>query len=268
MPGAARWALPTTPPPAGSPPGRRHRSPTSTPATMPPASAGPPITRTPASPPGGLGHGRQCLHRLAEHRPWGKVTGPGGQSASRGQGRQQLLRRPRRQRLQEHRQRLGAENQQRLGQRTEQRTSAIAPVPAAGPSGRRAAFRGLRVAWVLGRRLQRFPTLRRRGRTATLNLNTAAIGVRHFRGRSGINRCAGWIRVDAVCFGFLVPFFFVTSGMKFDLGGLWQSPTTLLLVNILISLIITTSSHLFSPNYFYPNLIAANSSGLDKENPD
>ena len=40
------------------------------------------------------------------------------------------------------------------------------------------------------------------------------------------------VKADAVCFGFLVPFFFVTSGMKFDLGGLLQSPKTMFLIPV------------------------------------
>jgi len=37
-------------------------------------------------------------------------------------------------------------------------------------------------------------------------------------------------KIDAITFGFLVPFFFVTSGLKFDLAGLVQSAQTVLLV--------------------------------------
>jgi len=35
-------------------------------------------------------------------------------------------------------------------------------------------------------------------------------------------------KIDAVCFGFFVPFFFVTSGINFDLGALLQSAKTML----------------------------------------
>jgi Kef-type K+ transport system membrane component KefB len=37
-------------------------------------------------------------------------------------------------------------------------------------------------------------------------------------------------KIDAVCFGFLVPFFFVMSSMKFDLEALLHSAKTMLLV--------------------------------------
>lgn len=45
-------------------------------------------------------------------------------------------------------------------------------------------------------------------------------------------------KIDAVAFGFFVPFFFVTSGMKFDLGGLLQSPMTMLLVPVFMLLFL------------------------------
>lgn len=41
-------------------------------------------------------------------------------------------------------------------------------------------------------------------------------------------------KIDAITFGFLVPFFFVTSGLKFDLAGLVQSAQTLLLVPVFL----------------------------------
>jgi Kef-type K+ transport system membrane component KefB len=46
-------------------------------------------------------------------------------------------------------------------------------------------------------------------------------------------------KLDALCFGFFVPFFFVTSGMKFDIGSLLGSAAIMLLVPLLlISLLI------------------------------
>ena len=53
-------------------------------------------------------------------------------------------------------------------------------------------------------------------------------------------------KVDAVCFGFLVPFFFVTSGMKFDVGALLHSANTMLLVpGFLILLLVVRGSPVF-----------------------
>jgi Kef-type K+ transport system membrane component KefB len=45
-------------------------------------------------------------------------------------------------------------------------------------------------------------------------------------------------KIDAVGFGFLMPFFFVTSGMKFDLGGLLESTKSLLLVPLFLILFL------------------------------
>jgi Kef-type K+ transport system membrane component KefB len=45
-------------------------------------------------------------------------------------------------------------------------------------------------------------------------------------------------KIDAVGFGFLMPFFFVTSGMKFDLDGLLQSTKPLLLVPFFLILFL------------------------------
>ena len=53
-------------------------------------------------------------------------------------------------------------------------------------------------------------------------------------------------KIDAVCFGFLVPFFFVTSGMKFDVGALLHSTKTMLLVpGFLILLLVVRGSPVF-----------------------
>lgn len=60
-------------------------------------------------------------------------------------------------------------------------------------------------------------------------------------------------KIDAVCFGFLVPFFFVTSGMKFDLGALLQSAKMMLLVPVfLIPFLVVRGT----PVFLYRNDIA------------
>jgi Kef-type K+ transport system membrane component KefB len=45
-------------------------------------------------------------------------------------------------------------------------------------------------------------------------------------------------KMDGVCYGFLVPFFFVTSGMKFDLATLLSNPRTMLLVPLFLGLFL------------------------------
>lgn len=60
-------------------------------------------------------------------------------------------------------------------------------------------------------------------------------------------------KVDAVCFGFLVPFFFVTSGMKFDLGALLQSAKMMLLVPVFLTLFLVVRG---TPVLLYRNDIA------------
>ncbi len=45
-------------------------------------------------------------------------------------------------------------------------------------------------------------------------------------------------KVEAVCFGFLVPFFFVASGIRFDLKALLNGATPLLLVPVFLALLL------------------------------
>jgi len=45
-------------------------------------------------------------------------------------------------------------------------------------------------------------------------------------------------KIDAITFGFFVPFFFVTSGLKFDLTGLLQSAHALLLVPVFLAVFL------------------------------
>ena len=45
-------------------------------------------------------------------------------------------------------------------------------------------------------------------------------------------------KIDAITFGFFVPFFFVTSGMRFDLDGLLQSAHAWLLVPVFLLLLL------------------------------
>jgi Kef-type K+ transport system membrane component KefB len=45
-------------------------------------------------------------------------------------------------------------------------------------------------------------------------------------------------KIDAVFFGFQVPFFFVLSGINFDLGGLLQSARTMLLIPVFLTLFL------------------------------
>lgn len=45
-------------------------------------------------------------------------------------------------------------------------------------------------------------------------------------------------KIDAIAFGCFVPFFFVTSGMRFDLAGLLHSPRAGLLVPVFLGLLL------------------------------
>jgi Kef-type K+ transport system membrane component KefB len=45
-------------------------------------------------------------------------------------------------------------------------------------------------------------------------------------------------KITAVGYGFLIPFFFITSGMKFDLGSLVESPTALLKLPLFLLLFL------------------------------
>jgi Kef-type K+ transport system membrane component KefB len=55
-------------------------------------------------------------------------------------------------------------------------------------------------------------------------------------------------KVEAVCFGFLVPFFYVVTGIKFDLPALAQSRTTLLLLPTFLVLLFLVRG---APVVFY-----------------
>jgi len=60
-------------------------------------------------------------------------------------------------------------------------------------------------------------------------------------------------KIDAVCFGFFVPFFFVTSGINFDLGALLQSTKTMLLVPLFLALFLVVRG---TPVYLYRTYLA------------
>jgi Kef-type K+ transport system membrane component KefB len=49
---------------------------------------------------------------------------------------------------------------------------------------------------------------------------------------------AFWLKVEALGFGFLIPVYFVTSGVRFNLSGLLDSPTALLRVPIFLVLFL------------------------------
>ena len=60
-------------------------------------------------------------------------------------------------------------------------------------------------------------------------------------------------KIDAVCFGFLVPFFFVVSGVNFDLGALLQSAKSMLLVPAFLALFLVVRG---APVFLYRNDLA------------
>jgi Kef-type K+ transport system membrane component KefB len=49
-------------------------------------------------------------------------------------------------------------------------------------------------------------------------------------------------KLDAIGYGFLVPIFFVTAGIRFDLGALWASPLAPIQIIILLALLILVRS--------------------------
>jgi Kef-type K+ transport system membrane component KefB len=59
-------------------------------------------------------------------------------------------------------------------------------------------------------------------------------------------------KIEAVCFGFLVPFFYVTTGMKFDLPALVQSTTTMLLLPTFLALLLVVRG---TPVFLYRGLL-------------
>ncbi|MGO9767536.1 MAG: cation:proton antiporter [Myxococcaceae bacterium] len=59
-------------------------------------------------------------------------------------------------------------------------------------------------------------------------------------------------KIEAVCFGFLVPFFYVTTGLKFDLSALLQSATTMLLVPAFLVLLLVVRG---APVVFYRRVL-------------
>lgn len=60
-------------------------------------------------------------------------------------------------------------------------------------------------------------------------------------------------KMDAVCFGFFVPFFFVTSGINFDLGALLQSARAMLLIPIFLILLLVVRG---APVFLYRRHLA------------
>jgi Kef-type K+ transport system membrane component KefB len=55
-------------------------------------------------------------------------------------------------------------------------------------------------------------------------------------------------KIEGVCFGLLVPFFYILSGMKFDLRGLFGSTTALILVPVFLALLFAIRG---APVIFY-----------------
>jgi len=60
-------------------------------------------------------------------------------------------------------------------------------------------------------------------------------------------------KMDAVCFGFMVPFFFVTSGINFDLGALWHSAQAMLLIPVFLILLLVVRG---APVFLYRHDLA------------
>ena len=52
-------------------------------------------------------------------------------------------------------------------------------------------------------------------------------------------------KLDAIGYGFLIPFFFIVAGMKFDLSALWASPLVPVQIICLLVLLILVRGHRF-----------------------
>ena len=61
-------------------------------------------------------------------------------------------------------------------------------------------------------------------------------------------------KIDAVCFGWFSPFFFIGTGMQFDLGALARDVTTMLLVPAFVVLFLLVRG---APVYFYRRDLAS-----------
>ncbi len=66
-------------------------------------------------------------------------------------------------------------------------------------------------------------------------------------------------KLDAIGYGFLIPFFFIVAGMKFDLSALWASPLVPVQISCLLGLLVLVRgapvllyNHLLSPNNKLP----------------
>jgi Kef-type K+ transport system membrane component KefB len=60
-------------------------------------------------------------------------------------------------------------------------------------------------------------------------------------------------KIEAVCFGFVIPFFFVVSGLKLDLHSLVHNPRTMLLVPGFLALLLIVRG---APVFLYRNVLA------------
>jgi Kef-type K+ transport system membrane component KefB len=60
-------------------------------------------------------------------------------------------------------------------------------------------------------------------------------------------------KIEAVCFGFFVPFFFVMSGINLDLRSLLQSPKSMLLLPVFLVLFLVVRG---TPVFLYPKDLA------------
>jgi Kef-type K+ transport system membrane component KefB len=66
-------------------------------------------------------------------------------------------------------------------------------------------------------------------------------------------------KLDAIGYGFLIPFFFIVAGMKFDLSALWASPLVPVQIICLLGLLILVRgapvllyNQVLSPNHKLP----------------
>jgi Kef-type K+ transport system membrane component KefB len=62
-------------------------------------------------------------------------------------------------------------------------------------------------------------------------------------------------KLDAIGYGFLIPFFFIVAGMKFDLSALWASPLVPVQIMVLLGLLVLVRG---APVLLYNQVLSKN----------
>jgi Kef-type K+ transport system membrane component KefB len=60
-------------------------------------------------------------------------------------------------------------------------------------------------------------------------------------------------KLDAIGYGFLIPIFFITAGMKFEVSALWSAPLAPIQITLLLGLLVLVRG---APVFLYKNELA------------